>query len=111
MNQRRRIQRVVSWLLPVPPLEHAHLYIYTCLHTFVHTYTYACTHTHTHHRTTVVTAVVSGVTVLSIIPLAIATILAYCVTGYIRDILFHRVVKVCIGPFCSLVVRRQGLDR
>jgi len=48
--------------------------------------------------------VVGGAVVVTLIPLVFATILAYCVTGYIRDVLFQSHVKTCIGPSCSIWV-------
>lgn len=50
--------------------------------------------------TAVMAPVVVGMAVLTLIPLALATIMGYCVTGYIRDVLFQRTVKRCIGSIC-----------
>lgn len=48
--------------------------------------------------------VVGGAVVSTILPLLTATILGYCITGYIRDVLFGRMVKKCIGPLCNILV-------
>ena len=56
------------------------------------------------HSTVVLAPVVGGAVVVTLIPLVFATILAYCVTGYIRDVLFQSHVKTCIGPSCSIWV-------
>lgn len=50
--------------------------------------------------------VVAGAVVATILPLLTATILGYCITGYIRDALFGRTVKKCIGPSCNILVSR-----
>jgi hypothetical protein len=50
-------------------------------------------------------SVVGGIGVTSILPLILATILAYCVTGYVRDELYHPFVKTCVGPGCNILVR------
>jgi len=50
--------------------------------------------------TMVMGPVVVGMVVLTLVPLALALIMGYCVTGYIRDILFQRTVKQCIGSLC-----------
>ena len=54
--------------------------------------------------TVVMAPVVAGSVVGTILPLLAATILGYCITGYIRDALFGRTVKKCIGPFCNIIV-------
>ena len=59
------------------------------------------------HSTAVVGPVIGTAVVLTFIPLIFATILAYCITGYIRDVLFHSVVKSCIGSSCNIWVSRQ----
>lgn len=48
--------------------------------------------------------VLGGVVVVGVIPLILATIMSYCVTGYIRDELYTLTVKRCIGLPCSLFV-------
>jgi hypothetical protein len=48
--------------------------------------------------------VVAGAVVGTILPLLASTILGYCITGYIRDALFGRVVKKCIGPSCNILM-------
>ena len=53
--------------------------------------------------------IVGSVVLLTIIPVAVSTIMAYCVTGYIRDELFANVVKKCIGPCCSFFVSSNNL--
>lgn len=45
--------------------------------------------------------VIGGLVLISILPLVFSTIMAYCVTGYIRDELFSNVVKNFIGSCCS----------
>ena len=62
------------------------------------------------YSTVVLAPVVGGMVVLTILPLVFATILACCVTGYVRDVLFHKVVKGCIGPFCNIVVSRAVFE-
>jgi hypothetical protein len=47
--------------------------------------------------------VVAGAVVGTILPILAATILAYCITGYIRDSLFGGTVKKCIGPSCNIL--------
>ena len=49
-----------------------------------------------------------GVAGTSILPLLVATVMAYCVTGYVRDELYHPLVKGCVGGACSFVVREGG---
>lgn len=44
--------------------------------------------------------VVSAAVVMTILPLFLVTFMAYCITGYIRDILFQSTVKTCIGSSC-----------
>ena len=41
---------------------------------------------------------------LGVVPLLLATIMGYCVTGYIRDELYSDNIKRCIGPCCSFFV-------
>ena len=53
--------------------------------------------------------VVAGAVVGTILPLLAATILAYCITGYIRDALFGATVKKCIGPSCNILVSQSIL--
>ena len=69
------------------------------------------THTHTHSpcSTVIMASVVGGIGASSIVPLILATILAYCVTGYVRDELYHPFVKTCVGPFCNILVRNIGI--
>lgn len=57
-----------------------------------------------YHRTVVMAPVVGGAIVGTILPLLTATILSYCITGYIRDVLFGEAVKKCIGPSCNALV-------
>ena len=54
-------------------------------------------------------SVVGGIGASSILPLILATILAYCVTGYVRDELYHPFVKTCVGPVCNVLVRNIGI--
>lgn len=54
--------------------------------------------------TIVLAPVVGGVAGTTVIPLLIATVLAYCSTGYANDELYHPLVKICVGKFCSLLV-------
>ena len=56
------------------------------------------------YRTAVMAPVIAGAVVGTILPLLTATILGYCITGYIRDALFGRTVKKCIGPSCNVLV-------
>ncbi len=44
--------------------------------------------------------VVGIAVVLTIVPLVLFTISSYCITGYIRDILFHGAVKCCVRSYC-----------
>lgn len=46
-----------------------------------------------------------GVAGTTLIPLLVATILAYCVTGYVRDELYHPLVTKCVGGTCNILVR------
>ena len=48
--------------------------------------------------------VLCGVVVLGVIPLMLATIMGYCVTGYIKDELYKARVKRCIALPCSAFV-------
>ena len=48
--------------------------------------------------------VVAGAVVGTILPILTATILGYCITGYIRDVLFGGGVKKCVGPSCNILV-------
>ena len=41
---------------------------------------------------------------MGVVPLLLATIMGYCVTGYIRDELYSNNIKRCIGPCCSFFV-------
>lgn len=52
--------------------------------------------------TIVVAPIVAGLIVFTVLPIVMATILAYFVTGYIRDVLFHSCVKSYIGAPCSI---------
>ena len=63
------------------------------------------------YRTVIVAPVVCGVIVLTILPLVLGIILAYCVTGYIRDVLFHKVVISCVRPCCNILVRVNKIVR
>ena len=54
--------------------------------------------------TVVLAPVIGGAVLVTLIPLVFATILAYCITGYIRDVLFQSHVKSCIGPSCNVWV-------
>ena len=54
--------------------------------------------------TALMAPVVAGAVVGTILPILAATILAYCITGYIRDSLFGGTVKKCIGPSCNILV-------
>ena len=56
------------------------------------------------YSTAVMAPLVAGSVVATILPLLAVTVLAYCITGYIRDALFGRVVKKCIGPLCNILV-------
>ena len=67
------------------------------------------THTYTPCSTVIMASVVGGIGASSIAPLILATILAYCVTGYVRDELYHPFVKTCVGPFCNILVRNIGI--
>lgn len=59
---------------------------------------------HLENGTAVMAPVVGGAVVSTILPLLTATILGYCITGYIRDVLFGRMVKKCIGPLCNILL-------
>ena len=54
--------------------------------------------------TVILAPLVGGVAGSTILPLLLATLLAYCSTGYVRDELYHPLVKACVGSFCSLLV-------
>ena len=73
----------------------------------MYTLTHLYTHTHPLHSTVIVASIVGGIGVTTIIPLILATILAYCVTGYVRDELYHPFVKTCVGPMCNVLVYDQ----
>ena len=63
-------------------------------------------HTHT-HSTVVFAPIIGGVAGSTVIPLVLATILAYCITGYIRDELYHPFVKGCVGAAGNILVGSQ----
>ena len=74
-------------------------------HTRVRTHAHTHTHTHTHTHSTIIFApIVGGVAGTTIFPLVLATIIAYCVTGYVRDELYHPFVKACVGTMCNVWV-------
>ncbi|MCG8620936.1 MAG: hypothetical protein MJE68_02890, partial [Proteobacteria bacterium] len=50
--------------------------------------------------TVVMAPVVVGMVVITLVPLILSTTMGYCVTGYIRDVLFQRTVKQYIGSLC-----------
>ena len=56
------------------------------------------------YSTVLLAPLVGGITGSTIFPLLLATILAYCTTGYVRDELFHPLVKTCVGTCCSSLV-------
>lgn len=57
----------------------------------------------------VIAPVISGIFVLTLVPIVLVTIMAYCTTGYIRDMVFHSLVKTCIGSnVCSTIVSCVG---
>jgi hypothetical protein len=53
------------------------------------------------NHTVILAPLVGGVAGSTIIPLLLATLLAYCSTGYIRDELYHPFVRACVGTCCS----------
>lgn len=55
--------------------------------------------------------IIGGLLLLSILPILLSTIMAYCVTGYIRDELFASIVKKFIGPVCSFCVSMMDNDK
>ena len=56
-------------------------------------------------RSTVIFAsIIGGIGGSTIVPLIVATVLAYCVTGYVRDELYHPFVKMCVGASYSVWV-------
>jgi hypothetical protein len=59
---------------------------------------------HLQNGTALMAPVVAGAVVGTILPILAATILAYCITGYIRDSLFGGTVKKCIGPSCNILI-------
>ena len=59
--------------------------------------------THT-HSTVILAPLVGGVAGSTILPLLLATLQAYCSTGYVRDELYHPFVKACVGSCCSSIV-------
>ncbi len=79
--------------------------MYRCVCTRTHARTHARTYTHTHtHSTIILAPIIGGVAGTTIFPLLLATILAYCVTGYVRDELYHPVIKACVGQMCNVCV-------
>ncbi len=54
--------------------------------------------------TVIFSSIIGGMAGTTILPLLFATVLAYCVTGYVRDELYHPFVKKCVGPSCTLLV-------
>jgi hypothetical protein len=54
--------------------------------------------------TVILAPLVGGVAGSTILPLLLATLLAYCSTGYVRDELYHPLVKACVGSCCSSIV-------
>jgi len=53
------------------------------------------------NHTTIFAPIIGGVAGTTVFPLVVATILAYCVTGYVRDELYHPFVKGCVGVSCN----------
>lgn len=56
-------------------------------------------------RTIIIAPVLGGVAGTTFIPLLLATIMAYCATGYVRDELYHPFIKWCVGGICNIIVR------
>ena len=56
------------------------------------------------YSTIILAPIVGGIAGTTIFPLILATILAYCVTGYVRDELYHPCVKACVGQMCNVWV-------
>lgn len=59
---------------------------------------------HIENGTSFVAPVVCGAVAITIIPVVLVTFMSYCITGYIRDIIFHSVVKSIIGSSCFNVI-------
>ena len=57
-----------------------------------------------HHSTIIFGPIAGGALLLTVLPIVFSTVMAYCVTGYIRDELFSSVVKKFIGKCCSFFV-------
>jgi hypothetical protein len=57
------------------------------------------------YSTIILAPIIGGLAGTTILPLLVATVLAYCITGYVRDELYHPLVKECAGGLCSIVVR------
>ena len=65
----------------------------------------ACKHYHsTSSRTPIFSPVLAFLTVGSLVPLIFSTVMAYCITGYVRDELYHNSIKSCVGGACTKVV-------
>ncbi len=56
------------------------------------------------YSTIILAPIVGGIAGTTLFPLILATILAYCVTGYVRDELYHPFVKACVGQMCNVWV-------
>ena len=54
-----------------------------------------------HNSTHLMASLVGGVVCSSVLPLMLATILAYMITGYIRNELYYTFIKTCIGYICN----------
>ncbi|XP_064405723.1 uncharacterized protein LOC135350810 isoform X2 [Halichondria panicea] len=54
------------------------------------------------NNTIILAPIVGGIAGTTLFPLILATILAYCVTGYVRDELYHPFVKACVGQMCNV---------
>lgn len=56
------------------------------------------------NNTVIFASIIGGIGGSTIVPLIVATVLAYCVTGYVRDELYHPFVKMCVGASYSVWV-------
>ena len=67
--------------------------------------------THTMHNksTHLMASLVGGVVCSSVLPLMLATILAYMITGYIRNELYYTFIKTCIGYICNGMVSQGSI--
>lgn len=55
-------------------------------------------------RLVILAPVLGGVAGTTLVPLLMATTMAYCATGYVKDELYHPFIKWCVGGCCNFFV-------